>query len=174
MTHPKFKRTQNILMVVEDDVIHRYGIPSLFKFQYNLIARIDGSTQFLMENLTSNPDFDFTLRSKLNWSKNVNEERDVPNQILTGAMDLLYCVLLGLAVFLEIFIESGGGALTPYIFSFSDDETVPVCGQEAKENVQRILATEIYNREEFDTKKGPLGSHSVQKLASMHARKNGC
>jgi hypothetical protein len=65
MTHLNFKQTQIILMAVNDDVVCHYGIPSLFKFQYNLIARIDNST--LMENLTANPDFNFTLRSKLNW-----------------------------------------------------------------------------------------------------------
>jgi hypothetical protein len=74
ITHAEFKRTQSILMA-KPDIIRRYGIPSLFAFQYNLIARIDDSTQFKMENLTANPDFNFTLRSKLNWSKNVQEER---------------------------------------------------------------------------------------------------
>jgi hypothetical protein len=34
--------------------------------------------------------------------------RDAPNQILIGAMDSIFCVLLALAVCLEIFIESGG------------------------------------------------------------------
>ncbi len=82
MTHDEFKRTQDLLMAVPDDVICRYDIPSLFKFQYNLIARIDDSTQILLENLTANPDFDFTLRSKLNWSKNVYGLCDAPNQIL--------------------------------------------------------------------------------------------
>jgi hypothetical protein len=175
MTHLEFKQTQNILMAVNDDVVRHYGIPSLFKFQYNLIARIDDSTQFLMENLTANPDFNFTLHSKLNWSKNVNEERDAPNQILIGSLDLLYCVLLGLAVFLEIFIELGGGSLlTPYVFHFSDDDTIPEGDNKAKESmVQTILATENYNRPEFNTAKGPLGTHSIRKLASTHARKNG-
>jgi hypothetical protein len=157
-----------------DDLICRYGIPSLFKFQYNLIARIDDSTQFILENLTASADFDFTLRSKLNWSKNVNEERDAPNQILIGAMDPMYCVLLGLAVFLEVFIESGGGELTPYVFGFNPDERVPEGGVKAKETVQNILAGEIYNRDDFNTTKGPLGTHSVRKLASTHARKNRC
>jgi hypothetical protein len=143
-------------------------------FRANLIARIDDSTQLLMENLTANADFDFCLRSKLNWSKNANEERDAPNQILIGAMDPLYCVLLGLAVFLEVFIEAGGAALTtPYVFGFSEDETVPKGGLKAKETVQTILANEIYNREEFDTAAGPLGSHSIRKLASTHATKSG-
>jgi hypothetical protein len=52
----------------------------------------------------------------------VHEERDAPNQILIGAMDPWFCVL---PVWLEVFIESGRGALTPYVFGFSDDYTVP-------------------------------------------------
>jgi hypothetical protein len=51
-------------MAIPEDLICIYGIPSLFKFQYNLIARIDDNTQFLLENLTANTDFDFTLCSK--------------------------------------------------------------------------------------------------------------
>jgi hypothetical protein len=145
MTHPKFKWMQDILMAVPDDANHSYGSLSLFKFQYNLIARIDDSFQFLRENLTTNPDFDFTLHSKLNWSKNLNEEHDAANQILIGVMDMLYCVLLGLAVFLEIFIESGAGKLTPFVFDLSEDGSVPEGGIKAKETKQNILATEIYN-----------------------------
>jgi hypothetical protein len=60
-------------------------------------------------------------------------------------MDPLYCVLLGLAVFLEIFIELGGGAL----FGFSNDNAIPEGGSKAKESVQTILATEIHSWPEF-------------------------
>ncbi len=134
MTHLEFKLTHtNILMAVQNDVVYRYGILSLCKFKYSSIARIDNSFQFLMENLTTNPDSDFTLHSKLNWSKYLNEEHDAPNQILIGVMDLLYCVLLGLAVFLESFIESGAGKLNPFVFDLSEDESVPEGGIKAKE-----------------------------------------
>jgi hypothetical protein len=91
-----------------------------------------------------------------------------------GAMDPMYCVLLALAVFLEIFIESGRGGLTPYVFGFSDDYSIPEGGQKAKDFVQTVLANEIFNRPEFNTDNGPLGSHSNRKLAATHARKNGC
>ena len=131
VTHVEFRRMQSILRE-KNDVLRRYGIPSLLTFQYNMIGRIDDCTQFQMENLTKSEDFDFTLRGKLNWSKNIHEERDAPNQILIGAMDPLYCVLLGLAVFLEIFIESERGQLTPYIFGFNDDFRVPEGGKTAK------------------------------------------
>jgi hypothetical protein len=70
--------------------------------------------------------------------------------------------LLGLAVFIEIFIESGGGALlTSYIFGFNDDDNITEGGNKAKESIQTILATDIYNWPEFYTAKGPLGIHSV-------------
>ena len=70
--HDEFRRMQSILKE-KNDVIHHYGIPSLLTFQYNLIARriVDDTTQFKMENLMSNQDFDFTLQSKLNWSKSM-------------------------------------------------------------------------------------------------------
>jgi hypothetical protein len=44
-----------------DDIIRRYGIPSFLRYQFHMIARIDDTTQFLIENLTAHPDFDFTL-----------------------------------------------------------------------------------------------------------------
>jgi hypothetical protein len=90
-----------------------------------------------MENLTSNQDFDFTTtKYKLNRSKNVHEERDAPNQVLIGAMDPLYYVLLGLAVFLEISIESERGQSTPYTFGFNDDIRISEGGKKAKDWVQ--------------------------------------
>ena len=80
VTHVEFRRIHSILRE-NNDVLCRYSIPSLLTFQFNMIGRIDDCTQFQMENLTSNEDFDFTLRSKLNWSKNIHEERNAPNQI---------------------------------------------------------------------------------------------
>jgi hypothetical protein len=64
--------------------------------------------------------------------------------------------------------------LTPYIFGFSDDKTIPEGGNKAKESIQTILAIEINNQPEFNTAKGPLGTHGVKRLALTHARKNGC
>ena len=88
-------------------------------------------------------------------------------------MDPLYCVLLGLAVFLEIFIESGRGQLTPYIFGFNDDFTIPDGSQKAKTWVQHMLHQEVFQLPEFHVG-GPVGTHSIRKYASTHARKNGC
>jgi hypothetical protein len=48
---------------------------------------------------------------------------------------------------------------------------VPEGGIKAKETVQNILASKIYNREGFNMTKGPCGTHSMQKLASTHAKR---
>jgi hypothetical protein len=79
-----------------DNRMKRYALPGFFVFQYNLIARMDDTSKFRMENLTQCHDFDFVLKGRLNWSKNVHEERDAPNQILLGAMDPQYCILRAL------------------------------------------------------------------------------
>ncbi len=176
ITHPKFLRMLDYLKE-DEDAMRKYGLPSLFVFQYNLIARIDDTCQFLVSNLTASSDFDFVLRSRLNWSKNVHEERDAPNQILLGAIDFRYCVLLTLAIHLEVFLgtEGGQGGLSPYVFGFSDDITVPDGGSKTKDKIQAILHNEIFCHEEFhDGVGGLLGSHSNRKLASTHAMKNGC
>jgi hypothetical protein len=54
---------------------------------YHLIARIDDSTQVMMEHLRAHDNFDFALKCRLNWSKNVEEERDAPWQLFIGCMD---------------------------------------------------------------------------------------
>jgi hypothetical protein len=134
------------LKAEDQDAMWKYGLPSLFVFQYNLIARIDDMCQLLVSNLRMSRDFDFVLRTKLNWSKNVHEECDVPNQILIGAMDHHYCVLLALAVYIEICLGSAGqGGLTPYVFGFSEDMiTVPDGGIKTNDKVQVILHDEIF------------------------------
>ena len=50
------------------------------------------------------------------WSKNVLEERDAPDQNIIGSMDRQYCILLALAIFLEVWTEAGDGLANPYLF----------------------------------------------------------
>jgi hypothetical protein len=96
-----------------------------------MIGQVDDCSQFLMESLTTNPDKDFTLWAKLRWSKNVHEECDAPNQIVIGAMDPMFCVLVGLGarVWLEVFLGRGGiTEQMPYIFGLNEDVRVPQGG----------------------------------------------
>jgi hypothetical protein len=99
ITHEECMRMLDYLKAEDQDAMRKYGLPSLFAFQYNIIARIDATCQMLLSNLTTSNNFEFVLPSKLNWSNNVQEERDAPNHILLGAMDYCYCVLLASPIF---------------------------------------------------------------------------
>jgi hypothetical protein len=65
-TAQEFLHMLDYLKTEDQDAMQKYGLPSLFVFQYNLIARIDDTCQMLVSNLTTSMDFDFVLRSKLN------------------------------------------------------------------------------------------------------------
>jgi hypothetical protein len=117
--------------------------------------------------------FDFLLKTKLNWSKNVNEERDAPWQAVVGSINPIYCVHISVALWLEVSISRNPAAgLTPYLFAFSEDATVPEGGIKSKRTVQAIFQSNIFSLPEF-AETGPLGSHSVRKFASSDCRNKG-
>jgi hypothetical protein len=151
----------------------KFGIPALMNFQFHLISRIDCATQVKIENLAPHDHFSFVLKTKLNWSKNVLEERDAPWQAVLASMDFKYCVHLSVALWLEVYIPSNPTAnLTPYLFAFSNDSAVPRGGVKAKTTVQDAFKDGVFNRAEF-AETGPLGSHSVRKFASSNCRNKG-
>ena len=157
----------------EHDLLRKYLIPSFTKFQFHLIARIDDTAQALVSNLLPNANNDFTLKAKLSWSKNVQEERDAPEQVIIGSMDPSFCCLIGLAIWLETFISHGGVAMqTPYLFGINNDIAIPSGGDKVKNQIQKIFTDEIFSMPDFGGA-GCLGSHSVRKFASTHCRKNG-
>ena len=90
-------------------------------------------------------------------------------------MDPLHCVLLGLGVWLEVFLTQFGMAeRTPYVFGWNPDLSVPDGGDKVKNQIQTIFLEEVFCFPELQSAEGPLGSHSIRKHASTHTRKNGC
>jgi hypothetical protein len=58
----EYRAAMRILMAKpQNDLMRCYLVPSLMKFQFHMIGRVDDCSQFLMESLTTNPDNDFTL-----------------------------------------------------------------------------------------------------------------
>ena len=100
----------------------------------------------------------------------------MPNHILIGAMNPLYFVLLAISVYVEVFLGTGRGGLTPYLFAFNNNNAVPDGREQSKQMVQNVLSTEILNRPEFGgpEKKGHLGIRSMINLSATHTRNNGC
>ena len=156
----------------------RYGLRALVNFQFHLIARVDDSTQVVLDHVRVHDHFAHCLKTRLNWSKNVMDERDAPWQIVLGSVDPIYCVLCSLGLWLEVNIAMYPPATnSPYLFCFCDDVQIPEGGQKAKGKIQRIL-TKMFKLAEFMKNDGfgllmGLGSHSIRKFAATYARRCG-
>ncbi|KAI2494041.1 hypothetical protein MHU86_20484 [Fragilaria crotonensis] len=156
----------------------RYGISALVNFQFHMIARIDDSTQVVLEHVRVHDKFSHSLKVRLNWSKNVNDERDAPFQLVLGSMNPIYCVLWSLGLWLELNLKMYPPAMeSPYLFCFCDDFRIPEGGQKAKSMIQSFM-TKMFKRREFheeeeNAKKLLLGSHSIRKFACTYVRSCG-
>ncbi len=75
---------------------------AFFRFQLHMAARGDDTAKARLADMKPFHQFeDYGVTMRLCWSKNVQEERDSPTQLLVGAMDHRYCVLTALALWLE-------------------------------------------------------------------------
>jgi hypothetical protein len=72
--------------------------------------------------------------------------------------------------------------LSPYLFCFCDDASIPAGGQKSKDIAQNIFGQKIFKMEEFasheiidgNVASSLLGSHSIRKYAATHCRRCGC
>ena len=60
------------------DIITKPGIRAHINNQFHLIACIDNATQLLIEHVSTHNFYPNALKTKLNWSKNISEERHAP------------------------------------------------------------------------------------------------
>ena len=159
------------------DLIWNFGCVASLNYQFHMMSRVDDLMNLKMENLRRCPGFPCYFQTRLNWSKNVSEERDAPFQIMLPSMNMAYCVYLSLSLWLEIFImRSPHAALTPFVFGFSQDVTDN--GAKASKNiVQGVFGGNIFKESNKAIRdnggSGCLGTHSVRKLSSTHARRSG-
>jgi hypothetical protein len=73
-------------------------MPAFLNYQFHLIVRIDDTTQETIENICVHNEFSNCLKTKLHWSKNVQEERDAPWQMMMGSMDSDYCIIVSIGL----------------------------------------------------------------------------
>mmetsp|Transcript_19055 Transcript_19055/g.53105 ORF Transcript_19055/g.53105 Transcript_19055/m.53105 type:complete len:128 (-) Transcript_19055:688-1071(-) len=116
----------------------------------------------------------------MRWSKNVHEEQDCPKQLLMASMNPQYCVYLGLATFLEMWLSTGAGRVSQWLFAEGDTTTVsPLKDQDnetlrCKNTYQRAIKA-IIESQEFRPEGmcRRLGTHSVKKWGTTMARQGG-
>ena len=126
MQEAEFRRLHEIFKTVGGaslsgrSLVWKYGIPALMDFQFHLIARIDDTTQVILEHIRTHDTFENALKTRLNLSKNVQDERNAPWQIVLGSMDPVFCVLISLGVWLELNLRHNPAAVaSPYVFAFT-------------------------------------------------------
>ena len=168
MKRAEYRKTLR-LMEAKPDFAFKVKYPTMMKFQFHIIGRADNICNLETCNLRSHDTFqDFALQTKVSWSKNVMEERDCPDQILLGAQDTDFCVLLALACYLESKLTSGLGNAC-FLFGNCDDDKEP----NRINSTYRCILKMVWNDEEFKALlaqvQGGVGSHSLQKFPATWA-----
>jgi len=131
---------------------------SLLTLQWQLIGRMDDMMHLNFSCLTTNIQFPFSLYSRLRWSKNIQEEQDVPEQIVVSSNDYKMDPLLNLAIYLEAYGREQS-------ISSSDS----LYGGESNSYTMRRLFDSVLSNDDFKKLvKGNLGTHSVRKGASTY------
>ena len=150
---------------------------------YNLIFRSDDTSHLEYKDVKPHDQFDFALKMKVKWGKNVKDPRACPPQIILGCMIPQFCALLHLAVFMEESLQRGHGAAGfEKAFLFSDcqekNEAGEPLGPSRINGKFQQACTKIFKKstefEEFAKKLGgKLGSHSIRKFAATWAKRLG-
>jgi hypothetical protein len=167
----EMKQVLNLLeSFPEENSLMRYTAAAFVKFMIHIIGRPDDTAELEWDDLHVNTQFPFALLVKMCWSKNISEERESPEQIILGAMDPLFCLLIAIAIHLELWMESGLGYTNDHIFGLEGD--IP---DNAKDRISKRLKADIFQNPNFvKTKGGPVGIYSLRKFPSTFARRNGC
>ena len=175
LTEDEFRKIVTILKEAERGNTWSYGVPAQLCFQVHLIARMDDTMNVLLENVDVHPRFPFCLKTRLKWSKNVREERDAPWQIMIGSRDSVFCVMINLALWLEVYFENYSYAMdSPYLFAFSADCRIPEGGTNCKNALKYILMSNIFKNSNLRLDDNDcLGSHSLRKFGATRARRCG-
>ena len=170
----EFRMTLKLFRKDGNDWNHRMRYPMMALWQYHLIGRIDDVCNFKVADPRGHGEYDFALKTKVRWSKNVMEERQCPPQILLGAMDPLFCLLLNFGVYLEETLARNPNQL--YLFTDSTTDNAP---KNLIQTYRKRLEKLIWKDQQFkdlateDDTEG-VGTHSYRKFPSNYARGCGC
>jgi hypothetical protein len=167
---PEYEKLIEILEDLDDEESRCFA-SAIYRFQVAMVGRIDDCSKSESLNLKRNfQHSDYSIFTQMCWSKNVHEERDAPDQILLGASDPRYCVLLGLATWMEHSLEKNGKGI--FLFNYKGH----ICPIRIKEAADSKLKMVIHDPDfgVVELTIGKKGTHSIRKFATTFARRNGC
>ena len=102
---------RQLLDLVADD-----RFVAMMNLQYHLMCRCDDTAHVRKSVLKASTEFPGFLTCKINWSKNVHDDSNCPDQILLPCLSTKMCVYLSLAIWLEKWIQYGDGAQSQWLF----------------------------------------------------------
>ena len=169
----EFRKTLSLFRA-QGDWNHRWRYPMMCLWQFNLIGRVDDVVHFKLTDPRGHNDFDFALKTKVRWSKNVMEERQCPPQILLGSMDPLFCIHLNLGLYLEETLSRNPDQV--YLFT---DATGNNAAVNLKQTYRKRLERVVWSQDEFtalatEEDEEGVGTHSYRKFPSNYVRGCGC
>ena len=75
---PEYEKVIDLLEEIEDDATRLFS-SAIYRYQTSMVGRIDDCAKFLSENLSRNFQHDeYSILTRLCWSKNVRTEADAP------------------------------------------------------------------------------------------------
>lgn len=161
----EFRKAIEILRT-EVSFFSRWKYPTQLAMQFSLVGRGDDLMHINILDLMLHPIYNFALKTSVKWSKNVGDERACPPQILLGAMDTDFCVLLMVGVYLECWIQMGHANTSPFLFSANGDIEK---GPAAAGKDYRTKLKKTYQHSDFLALAiligGLLGIHSIRKCS---------
>ena len=164
MTQEEYEQMQEIIWKLDDSEICLCA-SAYFAFQLHMIGRLDDTAKFRKPDLQPYPKYPaYGTMGRLPWSKNVNEERDAPQQLMFGAMDVHYDVLSPLGLWLEYRFEHHPEE-NEFIFcvdGLEDPERI-------KDKIRRVLDHILGDVAFILRDIGLIGTHSIRKFAVTFA-----
>ena len=134
-------------------------------------AHLDDASKEYKTGLMDNPVLDQALIAPLAqmcWSKNINKELDAPKQILLGAMNPKYCVLLKLGCYLEHWMGNNTNDFTEFLFGIDGLNCPKLIKRKASWLMKLVLNNDRFD-EVVNSLTGKKGTHSLRKLACYQA-----
>jgi hypothetical protein len=173
MKRAEFKKTLELLQEARG-FANQFKTTTMLKLQFHLITRMDDVCNLESSGLREHEQFGaFALQTQVAWSKNVNEERDCPPQIIIGANDSDFCPLLGLGGYLESRFESNWGNAR-YLFGERNDDDEPMRSNDNYSNGLKAQWKKNEFKEIASQVRGSIGTHSIRKFAATWASEHGC
>ena len=137
---------------------------AMLAMQWQLMARMDDMLNISFESITTHLSFPFSLKAQMRWSKNICEEREVPEQVVFPSMEYNVDPILSLALYLEV-SDTAGELLS---------KEGHVFGGEKGRNQTRRMFESLLNDEDFEALlAGLVGNHSIRKGAATFGMRCG-